>query len=103
MDKSIELYNTDSGYDKEVYENTTSNYFKILGMMGLFYLFMGFHWLFLFELGIHNSTSYTNYNLILFSGNIIVIAAMLYVGKLVNIKKLTHEFYVEKISEERQR
>ena len=103
MDKSSTLYNTDSGYDKEVYENTTLNYFKILGMMSLFYIFMGFHWLFLFELGIHNASSYTNYNLIMFAINILVIAAMLYVGKLVNKKKLTHEFYVEKISEERQR
>ena len=53
MDSTI--LNTDSGYDKEVYENTTVNYFKILGMMGLFYVFNGFHWVFLFELGVHDS------------------------------------------------
>ena len=89
MDKSSELFNTDSDFNKEVYENTTLNYFKILGMMGLFYVFMGFHWLFLFELGVHNSSMYTNYNLILFAVNIVVLAAMLYVGSLVNKKKLT--------------
>ena len=86
MNKSSTLYNTNSGCDKEVYENTTLNYFKILGMLSHFYVFMGSHWLFLFELGIHNASSYTNYNLIMFAINILVIGAMLYVGKLVNIK-----------------
>ena len=102
MDKSSALFFTDSGYDKEVYENTTANYFKILAMMGLFYLFNGFHWLFLFELGIHDSSMYSKYNILLFALNLIVLGGMLFLGMIVNKKKLTHEFYVEKISEERQ-
>ena len=42
------------------------------------------------------------YNCILFGFNLVVLGAMLYIGMIVNKKKLTHEFYVEKISEERQ-
>ena len=70
-------------------------------MLGLFYIFNGFHWAFNFELGVHDSTLLTKYNCILFVINIIVIVAMLVVGDVVNKKKLTHEFYMEKISEER--
>lgn len=45
----------------------------------------------------------TGYNLIIFGTAIIVIMIMLILGAGVNRKKLTHEFYTEKISEEKQR
>ena len=103
MDKSSAFFNADAGYDKEVYENTPQNWVKIFGMLGLFYLFNGFHWAFNFELGVHDSSLLTKYNCFLFLINLAVLGAMLYVGAAVNKKKLTHEFYTEKISEERQR
>ena len=91
------------GYDPLVYENTPENWFKIIGMMILFYIFQGFHWWANFELGIHNSTTSTYYNLIIFASAVFVIAIMLILGARVNKQKLTHEFYMEKISEENQR
>ena len=91
------------GYDPLVYENTPDNWFKIIGMMILFYIFQGFHWWANFELGVHDTETSTAYNLIIFGTAILVIGTMLFLGAKVNKKKLTHEFYVEKISEETQR
>ena len=91
------------GYDPLVYENTPGNWFKIIGMMIIFYIFQGFHWWANFELGIHNSTTSTYYNLIIFASAVFVIAIMLILGARVNKQKLCHEFYLEKISEENQR
>jgi len=71
--------------------------------MILFYIFQGFHWWANFELGIHNSTTSTYYNLIIFGSAVMVIGVMLLLGAKVNKQKLTHEFYLEKISEETQR
>ena len=71
--------------------------------MILFYIFQGFHWWANFELGIHNSTTSTYYNLIIFASAAFVIAIMLILGARVNKQKHTHEFYLEKISEENQR
>merc|ERR1712216_949725 len=91
------------GYDPLVYENTPQNWVKIVGMLILFYIFQGFHWWANFELGIHASTHSTYYNLIIFASAVFVIAIMLILGARVNKLKLTHEFYMEKISEETQR
>ena len=93
----------DQGYDKAVYENDMQNYFKIVGMLMLFYLFQGLHWWANFELAVHDARSSTIYNLIIFSSALLVIGVMLYQGAKVNKKKLIHEFYLEKISEETQR
>jgi len=72
-------------------------------MLFLFYVFNTFHWWANFELGIADAESSTFYNLIIFAITVVVIGVMLLVGSVVNKKKLTHEFYVEKISEEKQR
>ena len=61
------------------------------------------HWWAEFELGIHFSTTSTYYNLIIFASAVFVIAIMLMKGARVNKQKLTHEFYMEKISEEKQK
>jgi hypothetical protein len=79
------------------------NWFKIVGMMFLFYIFQGLHWWANFELGVHATKMSTAYNLIVFGSAIVVITIMLILGAKVNAKKLTHEFYIEKISEEKQR
>lgn len=93
----------DSGYDKEVYENTPQNWAKIVAMLMLFYLFQGLHWWANFELGIHDTDISTLYNLIIFGSAVLIIGIMLFLGAGVNKKKLRHEFYLEKISEESQK
>ena len=101
--KNSAYFAADQGYDKDVYENDMNNWFKIVGMLLLFYLFQGLHWWANFELGIHDTRGSTVYNLCIFASAILVIATMLVLGAQVNKKKLTHEFYIEKISEEKQR
>jgi hypothetical protein len=101
--KNSAYFAADQGYDKAVYENDIANYFKIVGMLLLFYCFQGVHWWANFELGIHDTRGSTIYNLCVFGTALIVIGTMLILGAQVNKKKLTHEFYIEKISEEKQR
>lgn len=101
--KNSAYFAADQGYDKAVYENDLANWFKIVGMLFLFYCFQGLHWWANFELGIHDTKSSTVYNLCIFGSAILVIGVMLFLGAQVNKKKLTHEFYIEKISEEKQR
>jgi hypothetical protein len=86
-----------------VYENTLDNWFKIVGMMILFYIVQFLHWWANFELGVQNATASTVYNLIIFGSAVLVIGLMLLQGAGVNRKKHTHEFYMERISEESQR
>jgi hypothetical protein len=93
----------DDGYDPLVYENTTANYFKILGMLGLFYLFQGLHWWANFELAIHDIETSLTYNLIVFGVCVLIIGAMLIYGSGVNKQKFIHEFYMEKIAAEKLR
>jgi hypothetical protein len=101
--KNSAYFAADQGYDKAVYENDLANWFKIIGMLLLFYCFQGLHWWANFELGIHDTRGSTIYNLCIFGSALFVIMIMLILGAQVNKKKLTHEFYIEKISEEKQR
>mmetsp|Transcript_5765 Transcript_5765/g.9179 ORF Transcript_5765/g.9179 Transcript_5765/m.9179 type:complete len:82 (-) Transcript_5765:80-325(-) len=72
-------------------------------MLILFYIFQSLHWWANFELGVHETKVSTIYNLCIFGSAILVILSMLFFGAKVNRRKLIHEFYVEKISEETQR
>ena len=90
-------------YDKEVYENTAGNWVKIIGMLCLFYLWNAMHWWANFALGVCNSNASTIYNLCAFGSAILVISTMVAFGSQVNKLKVMHEFYTEKISEEKQR
>ena len=101
--KQSAYFAQDAGYDKAVYENDLQNWFKIIGALLAFYVFQGLHWWANFELGIADSVASSAYNLIIFGTALLVILGMLFFGARVNRKKLTHEFYMEKISEERQR
>lgn len=101
--KNSAYFAQDDGYDKAVYENDLQNWFKIVGMLLLFYIFNAFHWWANLELGLAHAELSTLYNLLIFAVTVAVIGVMLAFGAVVNRKKLTHEFYVEKISEERQR
>ena len=93
----------DDGYDPLVYENTHKNLCKIFGMLMLYYLFHGLHWWANFELVVHATETSTIYNICVFGSAVLVIACMLVYGAQVNKKKLTHEFYIEKISAEKLR
>ena len=97
------FFNMRDTYDKDVYENTAGNWVKIVGMLLLFYFWNGLHWWANFSLGIQDSNMSTIYNLCAFGSAILVISGMLLFGSQVNRLKLTHEFYTEKISEEKQR
>ena len=101
--KASAYFNMDDGYDPLVYENTPENYAKIIGMLGLFYTFQGLHWWANFELGVHSAETSTPYNLIIFGVCCVIIGCMLIYGAGVNKKKVTHEFYMEKISAEKLR
>lgn len=54
-------------------------------------------------MGINDAPMSTIYNLVIFGSAILVIAAMLFMGSIVNKKKVTHEFWREKILQEEQR
>ena len=101
--KNSAYFAQDAGYDKAVYENDLANWFKIVGMLLLFYVFQGLHWWANFELGTADSVASTAYNLIIFGSAVLVITTMVALGTPVNRKKLTHEFYIEKIFEEKQK
>ena len=90
-------------YDKEFYENDLQNWFKIIGAFTVFYTFNIFHWWANLELGLSNPVGSTTYNLVMFGVTVVTISFMLLFGAVVNKKKLTHEFYTEKISEEKQK
>jgi hypothetical protein len=72
-------------------------------MLCLFYVFNAFHWWAMLELGLAHAEISTLYNMCIFVCSVLVISGMLFMGAKVNKKKLCHEFYVEKISEEKQR
>ena len=99
--KESAYFNMESNYDPAVYETDRYGMMRILGMLSIFYTIMGLHWWANFSLGIHASDTASVYCLLIFASAVLVIAAMLYVGAQVNVKKNTHEYYAEKISEEK--
>ena len=113
MSKDISQSTTDSAfmnimegrgtYDKGVYENTAGNWVKIVGMLIIFYIWNAMHWWANFALAICNSPAATVYNLCAIGSAFLVISCMLFFGSQVNDLKMQHEFYTEKISEEKQR
>ena len=72
-------------------------------MFTIYYFFMACHWWCNYELGMADAVTGTAYNIAVFILALMVIGTMLFLGAGVNRKKLTHEFYQEKISEEKQR
>ena len=99
--KESAYFNMESNYDPMVYENTPKNWAMIFGMFGLFYFVQAMHWWCNYALGIHATDTSSVYNLIVFGSALFVIGLMLYFGSIVNQKKLRHEYYAEKISEEK--
>ena len=70
-------------------------------MFVIYYFFMACHWWANYEFGITDAVTATMYNIIIFITACLNIGVMLFLGAKVNRKKLTHEFYMEKISEEK--
>ena len=99
--KESAYFNMESNYDPAVYETDRYGMMRILGMLSIFYTIMGVHWWANFSLGIHATETSSVYNLLIFASAVLVISAMLFVGAQVNTKKITHEYYAEKISEEK--
>ena len=101
--KQSAYFNIGDDYDKDFYENDLQNWIKIIGMFIIFYIFNAFHWWANLELSLANPAGATTYNLIMFGVSVITIGVMLIFGGRVNKLKITHEFYTEKISEEKQK
>ena len=76
---------------------------QIIGMLILFYIFNSLHWIACFVFGVSYTETFMLYSIIIFVTAVLNIAGMLCVGAAVNKKKLTHDYYAEKISEEKQR
>ena len=51
--KESAYFNMDQAYDPAVYETSCAGYFRITGMLLIFYCVMGLHWWANFALGIH--------------------------------------------------
>ena len=96
-------FNMQSSYDPLVYETDAKTFFQIVAMLLLFYVFNALHWFACFNLGVSNTEVFMFYCIIIFITAILVIATMLCLGATVNKKKITHDYYAEKISEERVR
>ena len=97
----MSIINRGDQIDKLVYENTTCNYFAIVGMLFLFWTIQMLHWFAVYSLGIHFSEILTIYSVIMFAVAITIIGCMLCLGSVVNSKKATHEYYAIKISEQK--
>jgi len=69
----------------------------------LFYIFQAFHWVANFELSQADPAGSTTYNIVIFIVSVFFIACFICIGSSVNKSVVTHDFYVEKISEQRQR
>ena len=90
-----------SSYDPLVYETDAVTFFQIVGMLLLFYAFNTLHWFACFNLGVSQTEAFMYYCIAVFVSAVLVILTMLFVGAKVNKKKITHDYYAEKISEER--
>ena len=97
--KMTVIMDRNAEYDPLVYENTWENLGMIFGMFMLFYGVQAFHWWANFGLGIHAAEVSTIYNICIFFTAVIIIGFMLYTGSFVNEKVMTHEYYMDKISE----
>merc|ERR1712147_421423 len=96
-------FNMQSSYDPMVYETNCYVLLQIIGMLILFYIFNSLHWIACFVFGVSYTETYMVYSICIFVTAVLNILGMLCVGAAVNKKKLTHDYYAEKISEERQR
>ena len=90
-------------YDPLVYENTPMNWVMIIGAFIIFYIFQALHWVANFELSQADPEGSTLYNMIILAVSIFFITLFIFIGVSVNKSVLTHDFYVEKISEQKQR
>lgn len=92
-------YPVDPSYDKRVYENTASNYFRITMTLFGFWAFNAAHWWGVLALGIVSSEALGWYSIACFFFTIFFLAGLLLSGKYANAMKRKHEFLKEKIAE----
>ena len=94
-------YPVDESYDKRVYENSALNWFKIIIVLILFWVFQAVHWWGVFELGVNMTDVLMWYSIAVFAYTIVVGGCMLLSGKYANKKKRHHDFLQDKIAEKK--
>ena len=94
-------YPVDPSYDKRVYENSAFNYVKIVGCLILFWIMNALHWWGVFALGIVNANALAWYSIGCWFFTVFFLGGLLCAGRQSNKLKRQHEFYVEKIAENR--
>ena len=94
-------YPVDPSYDKRVYENSCGNYFTIIGCLFAFWCMNALHWWGVFSLGIVESDILAWYSIGCWGFTVIFLGILLAQGSRANKLKRQHEFYLEKISENR--
>jgi hypothetical protein len=77
-------YEVDHSYDKRVYENSVSNYIRIIFTLIFFWIFQSFHWWGVFELGINWSPYLMWYSVAIFGFTVVVGIFLLISGKIAN-------------------
>ena len=94
-------YPVDPSYDKRVYENSGLNYVKIISCLFAFWIMNALHWWGVFALGIVHANALAYYSIGCWFFTIIFLGGLLCSGRSANKLKRQHEFYVEKIAENR--
>ena len=94
-------YPVDKTYDKRVYENTMTNYAKIVGCLFAFWICQAFHWWGVFSLGIVATDLLIWYSIACFFFTVIFLGTIIYTGSKANKIKRRHDFLIEKIAEKR--
>lgn len=94
-------YPVDPTYDKRVYENSCGNYVKIILCLFAFWSMNALHWWGVFSLGVVETDILAWYSIGCWAFTVIFLGGLLCQGRNANKLKRQHEFYVEKISENR--
>ena len=94
-------YPVDPSYDKRVYENSGFNYVKIILCLIAFWCMNALHWWGVFSLGIVSANALAWYSIGCWFFTVIFLGGLLCAGRSSNKLKRQHEFYVEKIAENR--
>ena len=88
-------YPKDTTYDKGVYENSPSSYFKIFGALCTFWTFNAVHWWGVFSLGIVDAQALAWYSIGCFVFTLAFLAGLLVSGKFANARMRYHQYLVE--------
>ena len=85
-------YPIDYSYDKRVYENTTSNWFRIIGAWIGFHIFASLHLWGCFEFAVYDPLNFFYYNVAIMIATFLTIGVLLISGSMANKKKRRFDF-----------